>query len=185
VGWFPAEEFDPDHFRTNRKVPAHRRMTDRDAYWGAKIVTSFSDAQLEAIAAAAKLDDAETAYLAHALKVRRDIIGRRYLRAMTAVEAPEVSSDGRSLCFEDLAIARHYAHPAEVRYSVTVRDRSGRVLGSGFVSAPGTGPRSCLPIRAEGAYRIVEVATTYGSAPAKAARAHIAGGRVVGLERDE
>ena len=45
VGWFPAEQFDAGAFRTNRTVPAHVRMTARDAYWGAKLVTSFSDAQ--------------------------------------------------------------------------------------------------------------------------------------------
>ena len=47
----PAETFDVEAFRTNRKVPAHKRMTDRDAYWGAKVVTSFTDAQLAAVAA--------------------------------------------------------------------------------------------------------------------------------------
>ena len=35
----PPRRFDPDTFRTNRKLPSHMRLTDRDAYWGAKLVT--------------------------------------------------------------------------------------------------------------------------------------------------
>ena len=69
-------------------------MTERDAYWGAKIVTSFTDAQIAALIAAARLGEPDATYATHALEVRRDIIGRRYLRAMAAVEAPEVSVDG-------------------------------------------------------------------------------------------
>jgi ATP:ADP antiporter, AAA family len=186
VGWFPAEEFDPDNFRTLRKVPAHRRMTDRDAYWGAKLVTAFSDAQVDAVAATAGMDPAEEAYLAHALRVRRDIIGRRYLRSVTAVEAPFLSAGGASLCFDDLAVTRGYLNPREVTYLVSVRD-----VGGSAPTAPSrvtsAAARVCVPIGsgAPGVYRIVAVTAQIEGAEAKPSRVHLSGGRIVGLERDE
>ena len=91
LGYFPAESFDPDTFRTNRKLPSHMRLTDRDAYWGAKLVTAFSDEQIAALVATARLPEADARYIDRGLRVRRDIIGRRYLRAVAAVENPTMS----------------------------------------------------------------------------------------------
>ncbi|HVY45749.1 MAG TPA: hypothetical protein VHB21_07710 [Minicystis sp.] len=199
IGYFPAETFDPDTFRTNRKLPSHVRMTDRDAYWGAKVVTAFTDAQIEAVVAAAELPPADAAYTAHALRVRRDILGRRYLRAVAAVEAPALSPDGDQVCFQDLAIARGYAQPAEARYHVEVADGRGNRIYAGEHRPDG--PRTCVPIAARDVgtgYRIVSLATTLdggaGSAKrltTKAARIHLRWREaerrfvVVGLERDE
>jgi hypothetical protein len=192
VGWFPAEDFDVESFQTNRKVPAHLRMTDRDAYWGAKVVTAFTDAQLEAVAGATGLDPRESAYLARALRARRDVIGRRYLTRLTAVEAPAVvaAADGARLCFDDLAVTRGYAEAARVRYQVAISDGRGRALGGMIAAAAGA--RSCLPVPdvVAGGYRVfaisAELAGPGGAwTRAKTSRIHVRDGRVVGLERDE
>jgi hypothetical protein len=190
VGWFPAEEFDVESFRTNRKVPAHQRMTDRDAYWGAKLVTSFSDAQLAAVAATARLDPGETAHLARALAARRDVIGRRYLTAITAVEAPAVIGDGAAaqICFDDLTIARGFVNPAHVRYVVGIADDRGRRRGGVNVAA--SGPRTCVPAAdVSRGYRVIAIgaerALDGAWRPAKVSRIHTRDGRVVGLDRDE
>jgi hypothetical protein len=199
IGYFPAETFDPDGFRTNRKLPTHVRMTDRDAYWGAKVVTAFTDAQIEAVIAAADLPAADAAYAARALEVRRDILGRRYLRAVAAVEEPASSPTGGEVCFQDLAIARGYARPAEARYHVEVGDGRGGRLYTGEHWPDG--PRSCVPIAASDVgtgYRVVSIATTLdggagkpGSTTTKASRIHLRWREaekrfvVVGLERDE
>jgi len=192
VGWFSGDDFEVEAFRTGRKVPAHRRMTDRDAYWGAKVVTSFTDAQLAAVAAAARVEPAEADYLARTLAVRRDIIGRRYLTGVTAVEAPAVVADasgGVRTCFEDLAVARGYVDVAHVRYHVRITDERGRLMTDRTVPAPGA--RTCLagPDGAVG-YRVVAITTEVGYAdgswrPAKPSRIHVRGGKVVGLERDD
>ncbi|HEY7373796.1 MAG TPA: hypothetical protein VIF57_16670, partial [Polyangia bacterium] len=143
IGWFPAEAFDVESFRTNRKGPAYKRMTDRDAYWGAKLVTSFTDAQIEAAVGAAELDPRDAAYIARALGVRRDIIGRRYLTAVTAVEAPVIARGGvPQLCFDDLAVARGYDEASRVHYHVQIGDERGRLLADRTVTAQG--PRSCV-----------------------------------------
>jgi hypothetical protein len=191
VGWFPAEDFDVDAFRTGRKVPAYRRMTDRDAYWGAKLVTSFTDAQLGAVAAAARIDPGDAVYLARTLAVRRDIIGRRFLTAATAVEAPALvaGAGGVGLCFDDLVIARGYARAEQVRYRLRITDERGRTVGDAI--APAQGARTCVSVPdATGGYRVVAITTELAAAggawrPAQPSRIHISGGRVVGLERSD
>jgi hypothetical protein len=200
LGYFPAESFDPDTFRTNQRIPSHMRMTARDAYWGAKLVTSFSDAQIAALVEIARLPDADGRYIERTLRVRRDIIGRRYLRAVAAVEQPSMSPDGTRICFEDLAIARGYAQRAEVRYDVEVSDGLGNRVAAYQQEA--TGPVACVPIgstepRATG-YRVVEIrarlvgdAGRKGVHVTKATRLHLrwrdADRRFVfvGMERDE
>jgi hypothetical protein len=191
IGWFPAEAFDVESFRTNRKVPAHKRMTDRDGYWAAKVVTSFTDDQLAAVVGAARLEPDDAAYLVRALGVRRDIIGRRYLTAVSAVEAPAIASDGGGarLCFDDLAIAHGYAEASRVRYHVRVADDRGRSLGEATV--PAQGARTCLAgVDVGGDYRVIAIGAALAAPDgvwheAKASRVHVRSGRVVGLERDE
>jgi len=200
LGYFPAETFNPDTFRTNQRVPSHVRMTERDAYWGAKLVTSFTDEQIAAIVATAGLPEADGRYIDRGLRVRRDIIGRRYLRAVAAVETPAVSPDGTRICFQDLAIARGYAQSAEVRYAIEVSDGRGNRIAT--YEQPSTGPMACVPIGNPGrdatGYRVVEIrahligaAGHEGNHVTKAARIHLrwreGDGRfvLVGLERDE
>jgi hypothetical protein len=198
LGYFPTT-FDPDQFRTNRKLPTHVRMTDRDAYWGTKVVTAFTDAQIEAVMATAALPADASAYATHALEVRRDILGRRYMRVVAAVEEPEPSPDGGQVCFQDLAIARGYVRADEARYRVGVSDGRGVRLYAGELAPQGA--RSCVPIAARDVgtgYRVVAISTVLaGGAPhgtsgvTKASRIHLrwrAAERrfvVVGLERDE
>jgi hypothetical protein len=193
IGFYPAESYDPDAFRGDRRVPPHMRMTARDAYWGAKIVTAFTDPQIRAMVATAQLSARDSAYLEHAMEVRRDIIGRRYLRPIAAVENPTLSEDGQQLCFDDLAVAHGYASPAEVRYLVDVTDGYAHPLASFEQAAAGA--RTCLATGGPGgAYRVVSIRTHLAAdqgKPGKASRVHLRWrareGRfvVVGLERDE
>jgi hypothetical protein len=197
AGWFEAEGFDPDTFRSNRKVPAHVRRTDRDLYWGAKLVASFTDVQIDAVVDQARFPAPDAAWIKHALRVRRDIIGRRYLRALSAVEQPAVSGDGGSVCFLDLAVATGHVRPERLRYAVEVNDGAGGRLATSQQAAAGS--RTCLPLpsaRSPGTgYRIVQITSRYhdGAPPlaSRASRIHLRwrpGERrfvVVGLERDE
>ena len=198
IGYFPAEGFDPESFRGNRKLPTHLRMTDRDAYWGAKLVTSFTDAQIGALVATARLTEADASYIEHALRVRRDIIGRRYLRAMTAVEEPEVSEvsgTGLRVCFRDLVVERGYAPPAGLRYQIAVGDGWGRTLA--VSEQPALSARTCVPAGDPGpgtGYRVIAVTSRpngAGESANKTTRVHLRWREreqrfvVVGLERDE
>jgi hypothetical protein len=191
VGWYPADDFDVESFRTNRSIPAHQRMTDRDAYWAAKLVTSFTDEQLAAVVAATRLDEREAAFLRRALGARRDAIGRRYLTAVSAVEAPAtvVDAGGARLCFDDLAIERAFVDAQRVRYRVGIGDERGRSFGESLV--PAQGPRTCVALpRIPGSYRVMTIGAELPGADggwrrAKPTRVHLRADQVVGLERDE
>lgn len=191
VGWLQTDGWDPRKWRSHNIVPAHMRMTARDAYWGAKIITSFTDEQIDAVVAEAKLRPHEAAYLAGALRMRRDAIGRAYLLDMTAVENPRV--DGGALCFDDLAITRMYATKSQVEYEVQVRAGKKQLF---HALAPAAGMGTCVGLGLDrgadgGPYRVVTVKSFVDGEGAYAAHIHLswrAAERrwaVVGVDRDE
>ena len=49
VGYFPGKGWNPEGFRTIGFAVAHRYLTARDAYWAAKVITSFSSLNLPAM----------------------------------------------------------------------------------------------------------------------------------------
>lgn len=198
VGWFPDQPFDPRGFRPSRKIPAHQRLTRSDAYWGAKVVTAFSDAQLAAVVGVAGLPADGAVQVERALRERRDAIGRTYLRDVTAVESVRLSESGAEVCFLDLAIARGYAAAPEVSYGVEIATLAGDRLLSALV--PAAGPSTCVPVgplAAHPDYRVVQITTELGgqnggaSARAASVRLHLRWRHVdrrlalVGVERDE
>ena len=191
LGWFPAW-FDPDQFRSNRKVPTHVRRTPADLYWGAKLVTAFSDDQLAAAVSTARLDGDQARYLVLALAARRDIIGRRYLAALTAVERPQATPAGDRVCFQDLAVERGYLSLTGLRYAVEITDGRRGLLAA--LEQPAAGAQTCLPLPrgpVGTGYRIVRVSARPGDGRAAlpATQIHLrwraAEGRfvVVGMER--
>ena len=190
IGYFPAEGWDPEDYRTVRRVPAHQRMTDRDAYWGAKIVTSFTDEQIRAVVATAGYPQDAARYLEHALRTRRNTIGRKYLTRVTAVEEPKLSANGHQLCFVDLAITRGAAHASQVSYRWRTLDTDGDTITSGGPIAGAA--RTCIPIgECSAQYRVIAINATVAGEVAKATRVHVARREserrcvVVGMERDE
>jgi hypothetical protein len=87
VGYFSAEYFDPKGFRSNFRNAAFVNMTDRDAYWAAKIVTAFTDEHLRAIVAAGQYGNPAAAeHVFRALAGRRDVIGRTFFDRMPPLD---------------------------------------------------------------------------------------------------
>ncbi|HUJ20181.1 MAG TPA: hypothetical protein VLX58_01610 [Bryobacteraceae bacterium] len=120
IGYYDSELFEPEKWKPNYPNLAFVRMDDADGYWGAKIVTAFSDELIESLAQAGEYSRGEvTAYLAETLKRRRDAIGKDWLDRVAPLEE-FVLADGR-LTFRDLAVERGYA-PDEVarRYRLRV-----------------------------------------------------------------
>lgn len=149
LGWYPAEGWEPDDYQTSGLVAAHAYLRPEDAYWGAKVITSFTDDQLRAAVAAGRLPEPDARALLSTLKRRRDAIGRAYLLGVTALEDPEVTRDATMLCFRDLAVERGFAAPSHVVYEVEVADDHGQRFGSGRFRAAGA--RSCVPLGSLGA----------------------------------
>jgi hypothetical protein len=170
IGALEGREWRVESFKPLHWNAAHAARTPADEYWGAKVVTSFTDAQIAAAVGAGGYRTRDAIRLMRVLAERRDVIGRRYLATATAVEDAVV--DRGAVCFRDLAIERGYL--SEVVYEVRWRDRGGRVLATGRALA--SGAKSCVAACLKG-YRILELAS--GARPA---RIHLQDGRVVGLE---
>ena len=103
VGNYESDVYRPEQFRQLVQQPAFRECTDRDGYWGAKIVASFSDAQIAAAVEAAHYEDPRARdYLVRNLIVRRDKIARHWFARVAPLDFFTVR-DG-VLRFRDLAV---------------------------------------------------------------------------------
>jgi hypothetical protein len=114
IGWYEVEPFDPGDWRPNMPNPAFDARDARDGYWGAKIVMSFTDAQLErAMDASRWSDPAVRSYVLEGLKGRRDKIGRHWFAEVSPLDDPRV--EGRAIVFDDLWI-RHFGGPPQYEW---------------------------------------------------------------------
>jgi len=141
VGYFRADVFRPGEWVPTYPNPAFEKMTRRDAYWGAKIVMSFSDEDLRAIVEAGRISnpDAEE-HLVDILRERRDKIGRYWFDRINPLdrfsveteESPSVAdgssgasadrsaeaADRATLHFDDLAVTGELETAEGRRYTV-------------------------------------------------------------------
>ncbi|MEF8817460.1 MAG: hypothetical protein V5A20_11840 [Salinibacter sp.] len=128
VGYFPADVFTPGEWVPTYPNPAFEKLTDRDGYWGAKLVMSFSDEDIEAIVETAQISTpAAEAHLIDVLQRRRDKVGRYWFdrvnpldRFSVTTSAPVAeagsgpSSTSPRLQFDDLSVEGNLAR-AEAR----------------------------------------------------------------------
>ena len=105
VGNFEADGFHPDDFRPMMPHLAFQECTQQDAYWGAKVVASFTDAQIAAAVDAAGYEDPRaSAYILDALCKRRDVIARTWFSRVAPLDFFTIAGD--TLLFRDLAVDR-------------------------------------------------------------------------------
>ncbi|MBX3305386.1 MAG: hypothetical protein KF751_04960 [Nitrospira sp.] len=125
VGYFESEYFDPERWRPTYPNPAFLQATARDGYWGAKIVVSFTDEDIDTIVHTGGVTDPRAErYVADVLKARRDKIGRYYFALLNPLErftVHETTSGGQALTFGNLALAHDYAPAKTATYRYTVR----------------------------------------------------------------
>ncbi len=125
VGYFNAEYFDPARWRPTFPNPAFLQMTLRDAYWGTKIVTSFTDGEIEDIVRTGEFTDPRAhQYVANVLKKRRDILGTYYFNLVNPLDrfTLKTAEEGtQTLIFENLALTRGYAPATEAMYRYNIR----------------------------------------------------------------
>lgn len=129
IGYFVSDTFEPQRWKANYPIVAFENMTIGDAYWGAKIVMSFSDEQIRAIVDSAKYSDPRAAeYLATVLRERRDRIGRHWYRQAGALDnfRTSASAGGHALHFDDLLLHHGFAEPAERSYRFRLLGESGK-----------------------------------------------------------
>lgn len=103
VGPFSADDFDPEDWKPEYPNAAFLNMRNDDAFWAARRVAAFSDAQLRLVAEQAHYSDPEaTRQVTEALIGRRDAIARTWLTRVTPLVSP--SLDGEHLRFANAAV---------------------------------------------------------------------------------
>ena len=125
VGRFEGELFVAAAWKPNYPNLAFRSMDEGDGYWGAKIVTAFTDELIRGLAqAGAYTRDEVTRFVENALLMRRDKIGQYWFDEVTPLESFELDTASSEwvLSFRDLGEQRGYAAASERRYEVVVKD---------------------------------------------------------------
>ena len=145
IGRYDSQFFHPRKFKPNFPNPAFDNMTDRDGYWGAKLVMSFTDEQLRTVVAEAKYPGPEAAeYLLKTLIERRDITGRYWFDRVVPLDHFKLVStqDGRqALHFMDLAVETGLESMEEANYRYSLRRNGVKV-----VPATDLGPKTVIPL---------------------------------------
>jgi hypothetical protein len=168
VGRFEAEFFDPIKWRPEYPNPAFNNLTPADAFWGARLVSKFSDDAIRAVVAKARYSEAGAAdHIASTLITRRDKVLRAWLTGVNPLVNARLGADG-VLTFENAAVDARVAKPA-ASYSLTwsrFDNATGSETGSPVeTSAPQ--PRAMAPAGVlEGQFVRVSVRTTHPDFPA-------------------
>lgn len=154
IGWIATETFDPGSWEPNWPNRAYSRMTAADGYWGAKLVGSFTDAQIRAAVSAGDLPEAAADTLAEILEYRRDRIVEHWYGRVTPIEGVRVEAspvrEGRPLrvSFRDLGLVEGLREPGRTRYRWRLRHEELGVRAGGEVGGRPGGGRQTLTFRA-------------------------------------
>ncbi len=131
IGMFESENFHPGTFDPIVPNPAFDNMSDRDAYWGAKIVMAWRDEHLRALVASGEFSDSAAAeYLFQRLVERRDKIGRHWFSRVNPLDYFEVLGGGHGMLisFDDLAVRYGLESEAGNRYHYVVEYDGSEVV---------------------------------------------------------
>lgn len=116
IGVFESKVFDPLRWRTQYNNRASELITNRDAFWAAKIIMKFSDKDIAAIVNEAHYSNEKASeYMVKTLIERRDKIGKVFYSRITPVDEFELTSKNEFL-FEDLALKAGFSKFSNKRY---------------------------------------------------------------------
>jgi len=185
VGYFGVDHFDPEGFKPLTPNSAFGKMTDRDGYWAAKIVSAFTDEHLRAICETARYREPEaTQWVAKTLAARRDIIAREWFERITPIDFFRVSA-GR-LTARDLGVERGLWPREGTRYRI----RSAAVDENRKAASAWTDWKTIdvpsVPLRDEstGPFRAYEFQLDRGDGWSESVVAYVArSGRLVAVDR--
>ena len=117
VGRWESESFEPQEWKNDYPNPAFIRMTDRDAFWAAKIIMRFTPEELLAVVETGQLSDPEQERYFHRVLVERQHKSARYyMNRMNPLDEFQVTDDG--LRFANLSERYGFAD-ARTTYEVT------------------------------------------------------------------
>ena len=187
VGAFDAETFEPEKWTNLYDVaPFANRLPD-DAFWAARQVAAFTDADIRAIVQVAQYSDASAArWIGDCLIERRDRIARAYFA--TVLPLDDIAVRGAELTFLDLAVQRQHASPRRYRADwLTYDDKAGKpaaVLRSAGAAQAIPTEAATAPV---GSYVMARI-TAEGMSPDMDVHVYLRrepdGLRVVGIDRE-
>jgi hypothetical protein len=143
---FEAEGFEPAGWKPQYPNPAFENMRPDDAFWGAKILASFSGQAIAAVVAKARYSNPESAeHLVHVLIARRDRILRAWLTGVNPITDVSLRSDG-TMTFTNAA-ERAGAAETGTTYRITWArfDNGTNTLSAVSASEMVGEPRATLP----------------------------------------
>jgi hypothetical protein len=190
LGYYAAEPFDPERFRTAYPYGPLSRVTEADAAWGARVLARIPLAALRAIIAEARLSDpVVTSALTTALLGRREKLLRRFLGKLSPLTRPrleQLEGGAAQLCVSDAWIEAGLGTAAERPLTAKLEGSAAALaIGPSIAGSPGRPAERCARLPATPApYTIV----TLRSGPEHPLRVHLAakdgGYLVLGVVRD-
>jgi hypothetical protein len=111
VGRLEAERFDPLTWRPEYPNAAFENMRPDDAFWAARIVSTFTDEMIRGVVEKARYSDPKaTEYMSQTLAKRRDKVVAAFINLVCPVVDPVLGADG-ALSFGNAAIEAGAATP--------------------------------------------------------------------------
>ena len=146
VGRFEGDFFDPVKWRPEYPNPAFENMTPEDAFWGARLVSKFSNEAIRAVVAKARYSEPGAAdHIADTLIKRRDKVLRAWLTGVNPLVNARLSNDG-VLTFENAAVDAGIAKPvAEYRYTWSRFDNATGEISQSIEAGSVAGTDGKLP----------------------------------------
>jgi hypothetical protein len=134
-----ADKFDPAGWKPSFPNSAFSSMTNRDAFWAAKILARFPDDAITALVKNVKYAEEETSnYVIRSLIERKDKIIRYWFSILNPLDNFRLmeSADKITVFFDDLGIKYGIADGGETKYRYMVKTLMGRAdLTDWFESA--------------------------------------------------
>ena len=113
VGRWEAVSYEPHEWRNDYPNPAFVRMTDRDAFWAAKIIMRFTPDELDAIVDTGEFTNPiEAAYFLDVLIARQRKTARHYLNRLNPLD--DFTVGPRGLAFSNLSERYGFAPPGSI-----------------------------------------------------------------------
>ena len=183
VGRFDSLHYDPLKWLQRYPYFPFDRVDAGDAFWAARIIMRFTDAQLRAAVEEGHYADPRAVdYLTRILGERARQTAAAYLELASPLEHFEVGATG--VCFSDLTRTL-FADVVATTYVARSYDRDGKALGEAKSDSPTA--RACVQVPLATGYTIVNVSAVRDGVTLPPVHLHLDGAdhHVIGLRRGE
>jgi hypothetical protein len=134
VGRFSTKHFDPLRWKQNFPLAAFAEMTERDAFWAARIIARFTPEQIRAAVESAEFSNPEDAdYLTEQLLRRQQMILEAVSNQRAGLGGFKLKTSERGLV---LNFTDYRAQAGKYRYRLKEAGKNGEILSQGELAAP-------------------------------------------------